>query len=718
MLSPSLAAASSESPEAGQLALANTAPVELPKMVVAEQSPSLLASPKFTEPLRDTPQTVVVIPQEVYSQEGATNLSDALRNTPGITFAAGEGGSAASTAGDAFYMRGFDTSNNVFIDGVRDVGAYGRDVFNLEQIEVAKGPAGSDIGRGASSGYVNLVTKVPHAENFGRSTLSFGFDDDTSGTRRRATADINQEVSGSPIPGTALRLNVMWQDSDSVGRQYAENKSWAIAPSLALGLGTPTRAFFALQHSKQDNRPDYGLPGAQFPGFSPAPPPVDWKIFYGFTRDYDRVTTNAYVARFEHEFSPRAKISNQTRFSTVSRDAVATAPGSSPTSYAPSTGLLTRSRQANRRDTDILSNQTNLLGQFKTGALDHHVSSGAEFSRETANSPAFTSAALTPIFITAPNPAAPADGAPVRSGAYTRAKIETAALYAFDTVKFAERWQVNLSLRGEHARTHYWNLATTGVPTTANATNNLLSWKTGLVYKIARNGSAYVAYGISFVPPGTDFTLSTALGNQNNPDTAPQRTESVEVGLKWDFFHGRLSTAAAVFDTSNDKTVYTDPILGPVPAGKQRVRGTELSISGHVNDDWLVFAGFAYLDSRIEQGTTTGNNPAGAALPLIPKISGNLWTTYRLPFRLTLGGGVQYVDAITRRDASSTAPRVASSYWLLNTMVSYEVNSWLTLRANVNNLADERYVQSYNNNGGRFNPGAPRSYLVTAELKF
>ena len=97
-----------------------------------------VSSPKFTEPLRDTPQTVVVIPREIFVQQGASSLSDVLRNTSGITFAAGEGGGASGTAGDSFYLRGFDTTNNIFVDGVRDVGAYSRDVFNIEQVDVPR----------------------------------------------------------------------------------------------------------------------------------------------------------------------------------------------------------------------------------------------------------------------------------------------------------------------------------------------------------------------------------------------------------------------------------------------------------------------------------------------------------------------------------------------------------------------------------------------------
>ncbi|MEO6874436.1 MAG: TonB-dependent receptor plug domain-containing protein, partial [Opitutaceae bacterium] len=329
------------------MAVEDQNPTELPKVqVAADKIKTALSSPKFTEPVRDIPQTLIVIPSPIYLQQGATNLSDVLRNTSGITFAAGEGGGAASTAGDSFYLRGFDTTNNIFVDGVRDIGSYSRDIFSYDQVEIAKGPAGADIGRGGASGYVNLLTKVPHLENFLAGSAIFGFDEVTSGYRRRATLDINQAVPEAPVTGATFRVNAMWQDSDIVGREFSNNSSWGIAPSLAVGLGTPTRAILTISHVKQDNLPDYGLPSPYIPGYAGVPPApaVDWSTFYGYAVDYDQVESNAYMARFEHDFSPDLKLSNQTRYSQNGRESIVTTPGTNAASYDPATGLLTRSR--------------------------------------------------------------------------------------------------------------------------------------------------------------------------------------------------------------------------------------------------------------------------------------------------------------------------------------------------------------------------------------
>lgn len=703
------------------MAAANETPTELPKVQVDADQAKTISSPKFTEPLRDTPQTLIVIPSSIYLQQGATNLSDVLRNTAGITFAAGEGGGAAATAGDSFYLRGFDTTNNIFIDGVRDVGAYSRDIFNFDQVEIAKGPAGADIGRGGASGYINLSTKLPQLANFIAGSAIYGLDEATSGSRRRTTMDLNEAMPDAALKGAAIRVNAFWQDSDVVGRDYARNEGWGIAPSLALGLGTSTRAFFMLQHVTQDNLPDYGLPSALFPGYvaTPPVPPVDWSTFYGLTADYDKVESNAYEARFEHDFNAGPKLTNQTRYSENERTAVVTTPGTNVAAYVPATQMLTRSRQASTRDADILSNQTNLTTSFNTGILHHDLSAGLEFTGEDSYTPAFVSVVQTPILINQADPNAPPSGTPARSGALTDTNQKTAALYGFDTIRFSEHWEANVSLRTEDYKTHTNSVATTGVATLIDAEDNLFSWKAGLVYKPVTAGSLYIAYDNSLTPPGTDFTLSAVPGNQNNPATEPQKTTSAEAGVKWDFFQDRLSTTLAIFKTTNDNTVFTDPILGSVPTGKQTVSGVEFNATGKISDDWQIIGSAAYLDSTIDNGITTGSNLAGASLPLIPKYSGSVWTSCRLASGLIIGGGTQYVGEVERRDASvSAAPRNMPSYWLWNALISYPIDKHVSLRLNVNNVFNEKYVASYNNNGARFGPGTPRSYLVSADFKF
>src|SRR5687768_5423698 len=142
------------------------------------------SSPKFTQPLLDTPQTITVITKELLDDQGLGSLADALRNTPGIAFRLGE--NVNTTAGDSITMRGFDTAGSIFVDGVRDLGAVTRDTFNVEQVEVVKGPSGSDNGRGAPTGYINMATKQATLADAASSTLAVCTDN-----RLRVEGDLN-----------------------------------------------------------------------------------------------------------------------------------------------------------------------------------------------------------------------------------------------------------------------------------------------------------------------------------------------------------------------------------------------------------------------------------------------------------------------------------------------------------------------------------------------
>ena len=193
---------------------------------------------------------------------------------------AGEGGGASNTTGDMFNMRGFTANNSLFVDGVRDDGLVGRDVFNLEQIEVFSGPTGADVGRTNAAGYVNLTSKTPLLDRArGRhAQLRLGRSGPGDGGPQSAPADGEQ---GTFLGNTAVRVNALWQDGGIAGRDYASRESRAIAPSIAFGVNTPTRVSAAAQFMRQDNLADYGLPAAASPvgllapGAVLAPTPVD-----------------------------------------------------------------------------------------------------------------------------------------------------------------------------------------------------------------------------------------------------------------------------------------------------------------------------------------------------------------------------------------------------------------------------------------------------------
>ncbi|WP_311223108.1 MULTISPECIES: catecholate siderophore receptor Fiu [unclassified Acidovorax] len=703
--------------------------------------PSAPSSPKFTQPLLDTPQTVTVIRKEVLQEQAATTLTDALRNTPGITFQLGENGNTAT--GDAVFLRGFDTQGSIFVDGVRDVGTIARDMFNIEQVEVIKGPAGADIGRGAPTGYINLSSKQPVLGDVSSASLSAGTDD-----QKRIAADINRALGET----SAVRLNLMAQNSGTPGRDFVRNQRWGFAPSVAFGLGTDTRTTLQYLHMDQSNRPDGGLPTVGLAGYTLPQlaarggngPRADTSRYYGYLSDHDDVKADQLTAKFERDLAPGVTLRNLTRWGRSTQDLVLTAPFSNglitPNLNDPASWSMRVLPQGKHQRNTVLANQTNITADLNAGGFKHSVTAGLELAREeqvtraraalidasngvrvvTNGVPSFQSY----VNLYDPNPGRAF--APVReSGARTEGKVTTAALYAFDTIEFSPQWQLSAGLRYEHYKTDYLSLPATGATTAVARTDgsdSLLTGKLGLVFKPADNGSIYAAYATSAKPPGSDFALSTTAANINNPNVNPQKARTLELGTKWEVLNRSLTLTAAAFRTENRNEQTTpDPVTNEVVQfGKTRVQGIELSAAGQITPVWQVIGGLARTDAKILEGTAAQN---GAAIRYSPKLTATLWTTYKLPMGLTVGGGARYVDT-QMRSTSNAAITAASffpnipSYTVFDAMLGYEVNRNVSLQLNVFNLADKFYLARVNNAGNRYMLGAARSALLTANVKF
>jgi catecholate siderophore receptor len=698
-----------------------------------------LDSPKFTQPLLDTPQTVQVVNKELLQQQGAATLMDALRNAPGITMQLGEGGNTA--AGDSFFMRGFAASTNVFQDGVRDLGPVTRDVFNLEQVEIVKGPAGADNGRGATGGYINLVSKKPQADDFIAGTFSVG-----SASAVRATADFNRSLGD----GMAVRINALASSADVPGRDEVNKRVQGLAPSFALGLGTPTRVIFQTQHLRQEGTPDGGVTTIGLDGFYDAdfaegggafgatPRKVDSSNFYGSVDDYEEVEADMATVRIEHDFAKGVKLVNTTRFGRAKIDRRLTSVGSvNATSTDPATWNITRSRHANEQSNDILANQTNLSAELKTGSIKHALSGGIEFSHERQSVvslalPTGTTVPVSPVY--EPDPHASVGPDMVYSGAFANGRVTTASAYLFDTITLNPAWQVLAGLRHERyrAETNRADLVTTnGVPVLTHSapsdSGSLTSWKLGLVYKPATNGSVYFAAANSYAPPGgSSLTLSAPTSNPgaDRAGFEPQETENLELGTKWEFFGGKLAMTAAAYRSTNRHEVVQDAVtLLYGQDGERRVQGLELGVVGQITPKWQLSGGFATMDSEVTETTATGSSGLGAVTRWTPKYSASLWSSYTLNEQWTFGGGARYLsrqDRVTDPAAdldTSNMPSVPS-YWVADLMASWAVHKNVSLQLNVQNLFDKEYIGTLNNNGNRFQPGAPRTFTLAANFLF
>ena len=432
-------------------------------LVVEAAKPSLYApthsaDPKFSRPVADTTRTMTVISEQVIKDQGATNLTDALKNVPGVgAFFAGENGN--STTGDAIYMRGADTSNSIYIDGVRDIGSVTRDTFNTEQVEVIKGPSGTDYGRSAPTGSINMISKQPRTDSGIDASASVG-----SAWFRRGTLDINQAIGET----TAARLNLMGEKTHDAGRDKVKNERYGVAPSIAFGLGTENRLYLNYLHVTQHNTPDGGVPTIGLPGYS-APSAgtsalnhsgkVDTHNFYGTDSDYDDSTTDTATMRFEHDLSDSTTVRNTTRWSRVKQDYLMTAVmggASNITQPTSSVDTWTWSRLANTKDVSnkILTNQTNLTSKFYTGAIGHDISTGVEFTRETQTNYGVVPISPPPVNIYHPNSNVSVGGLN-RNGANANGQTDTFGIYAFDTLQITREFELNGGIRLDNYRTEY-----------------------------------------------------------------------------------------------------------------------------------------------------------------------------------------------------------------------------------------------------------------------
>ncbi len=546
--------------------------------VVARENPRP-ASPKYTRPLRDIPQTIDIVPKAVIEEQNATTLRDVLRNVTGISIQAGEGG---VPAGDNLSIRGFNARTDIFIDGVRDFGGYSRDSFNVEQVEVTKGPSSALAGRGSTGGAVNLATKTPELRSFQDAALSVG-----DNGFKRGTVDLNFAFPNIDIEGSALRMNAMWTDSNVPGRDAASGRRWGFAPSVTLGLGTPTRTTLSYSHLGQNNVPDYGIPwvpadNEPLADYANQAPPVDYSNFYGLTaRDYELTATDVATAELEHAFNDAMSLRNLLRWGRNERDSVITAPR-----FVSSTSTdIRRDDWKSRDQTDgILANQTQLTSYFETGGVAHAVTAGVELSRETSENLGREEIGMPPpaADLFHPSPNDPYRAAIVPNGAASSSDALATAAYVFDTVELDEHWQVTGGVRWERFRLDYESLAH-GVASPYGRVDSMRSWRAGVVYKPRENGSIYFGSGTSFNPSSEGLTLS-----DSTVDVEPEKSASVEVGTKWSLAQDNVSLSAAVFRT--DKTNARTPGLGPGDIRPRYSRGR----SGWTASSW------ASADSRRE----------------------------------------------------------------------------------------------------------------------
>ena len=358
-----------------------------------------------------------------------------------------------------------------------------------------------------------------------------------------------------------------------------------------------------------------------------------------------------------------------------------------------------------------MASQTDLTSRFRTGSVGHALVTGVEIARETSENwnRIETGGTQPSTDVFNPELSTPYASRLVRDGAVTDATARSAAVFAFDTLQLTPQFELTGGLRWDRFTLDYRTVDAASQESTLERTDDMVSWRGGAVYKPKPNGSVYFGLGTSLNPSTEGLSLSAATAALE-----PEKSRSLEAGTKWDLLGGRVGFNTALFNTrkTNARTPGINPGDPPtVLQGEHTVSGVEFGVNGNVTDRWQMFGGYTFMDSEI----TRSNNAAeiGKEFGNTPNHSLSLWTSYRLPRGVELGGGAQYVGD---RFNSNTGARTAPAYWVVDAMAAYRVTEQLTLRLNGLNVANERYIDRVG--GGHFIPGPGRSVMLTADVGF
>jgi catecholate siderophore receptor len=739
--SASLASAATISAAFGQQVAANDQTRSLETVTVTDQRVSIGLLP---EKVLDTPQSVNVIPAQVMKEQGVTNLQDALKNVPGITLNAGEGG----THGDLVNLRGFPAGDDYFLDGLRDTGLYSRDTFDYESLEVLKGPASTLFGRGTTGGAINQVSKSPQLYP----VMDFALTGGTNG-EARGTADMNYVLDDLVDDTAAARLNLMGQRNNFVGRNFARTQKWGAAPSFAYGLGTDTVWTLQYLHEQEDSIPDSGIP---FLFGTPAP--VDHRAAYSLPAD-DRFKTDVEVVtgKVKHKFDDVFSVSEQVRYGSYWFDSRQTNPiyggancftnTSSPYYFSggalcsslpaasrkpttvfnplfPTAGtplsaiFIERDRPSSKGTIATLMSETDLNADFETGFIQHHATVGVEVDNEAASLTRFANqnTVIPPTPLLAPNPFEAFPGTQTTVNSRPVTKTSTLGLFATDTVDIGEHWSLVGAIRFDHFGARFDQ--TVGTQSHFTHKDNIGSPRAAVVYKPDENSSVYFSYGTSFNPSAETLTLAAS-----NQGLGPERDHTYEVGGKINVLDGQLALTAAAFNTVKTNARISDPLNPGLQslAGTERMNGVEFGAQGHITENWELIAGYTYLAPRAVGLIAVG---VPGPIPNVARNQANLWSVYDFDSGLHIGGGLNWTGSREAGADNLSIPGTIitshlPSYVTVDAMVSYQVTDYLTLQLNAYNLGNEfYYATSYDTrpNENHAVPGAGRTFLLTAGL--
>ena len=610
----------------------------------------------------DVPQAVSIVTDEDIRKQGIREFGDIVRYTPGVNTSQGEGHR------DAVVFRGVRSTADFFQDGARDDVQYYRSLYNVEQVEVLRGPNALLFGRGGTGGIINRVTKkATIGENFG----SFDLGADDFGSTDLAI-DYNMQAGDN----SAIRLNAH-VDALENHRDFYDGDRTGFNPTMRVELSDNTTLDLSYEYADHERMIDRGIPTA-----NGKPVEALKGIVFG-TSDINIQTLEADI--FRGSLTTDLSDTSKAVFSITSSEFEKMYQNLYASGYDLDTNVVTLDgyRDPTERENLIISG--NFINEIQIGSATHTLLIGAEkVSTDNSNHRYDSNWSTTGKDKESFNVSRPLNIATNSLGVATNVNfntklkskttsdIEVTSVYIQDQIELADELQI---LIGGRFDTFDITVDDIKGGTSQSREDDEFSPRAGLIYKPAENTSWYISYSESFLPrSGEQYKKLTASSAALDPDVY----ENMEIGVNYDI-RPNLSLRASFFD--NEQTIATrdESGEGAEIVGLQ-VDGFELEVKGQVNDQLYMQLGYSNMDGT----TSSGGEPRE-----IPDHTLSLWTTYQVNDQF--GYGIGFTRQGDSNISNNKPGLILPEYTRVDFAAYYDISEDLTVRLNIENLTDKVY---------------------------
>ncbi len=661
-----------------------------PGGVAGYQATRTSSGTKTDTPLIDIPQAISVVTREQIEDQSAQSLADVVRYIPGITIAQGEGHR------DAPIIRGQASTADLFLNGIRDDVQYYRDFYNIDRVEVLRGPNAMIFGRGGGGGVINRVSKEAGWTPFSEVSATLG----TFG-ERRATVDVNQPINDR----WSVRINGLIEDSETY-RDYFERKRYGFNPTLTFAPDAQTRYVVSYEFFKDDGTTDRGIPS-----FNGRPVPVSRSQFFG-NPDESHYGVEAHILRshLQHWTDAGVKISNQTLFASYDKFYQNVFPSGVVADLNGDLVGVTLGAYNNSTERTSIFNQTDVSYMFDFGWMRHTVLVGAELSRQVSDNyrnTGYFNNLTTSIEVPFWNPV---DRTPVtfrQSGtdANSKSTVDVAAIYLQDQIDLGKHVQIIGGVRYDRVSVESLNRRD---GSERDRTDDLVSPRVGVVFKPFSALALYASYSVSYLPYSGDQFASL---DDTTVTLDPEKFTNYEIGAKWDITP-RLSLTAAAYRLNRTNQRMNHPTIPGlvIQTGETETEGFELTLTGQVTDQWQIIGGYGYQDAVIVKAASN----VGNRIALVPENTFALWNKYQFTPKFGAGIGIIHqTDVYAGADNVVTLP----DFTRVDAALYFKFTDNLRGQVYIENVFDEKYYSTAHSNSNIM-PGSPRAARFTLTSTF